>query len=81
MQDPRSFCMWASSTGVAMAAQNESQVWIAEIAAGPLAPNNQTTPVKADDAASEREVRPVGNDSLLERFLNNLRLALSVPHA
>jgi hypothetical protein len=64
-----------------MAAQSEKPVRVAKPAPEPLVPMGQTAPIKADCADIDRDDRPVRNESLLERFLQNLRIALSAPHA
>jgi len=64
-----------------MAAQSEKPVRVAEPAPEPLVPMGQTAPIKADCAEIDCNDRAGRNDSLMERFLRNLRMALSVPHA
>ena len=64
-----------------MAAQDEPPIRIVDTAAGPLIPKGQTTPVTTDDSAIDFDDRPGRNDSLVERFLYNLRVALSAPHS
>jgi hypothetical protein len=62
-----------------MTAQDQTPLRAAETA-GPLIPKSQPAPIKAGDASMDYEVRPGSSDSLVERFLYNLRVVLSAPH-
>jgi hypothetical protein len=64
-----------------MTVQDESPIRIGDSAADPLIPKGQTFPIKAADVAIDYADRQVRNETLFERFLRNLRNALSAPHA
>jgi hypothetical protein len=64
-----------------MTAQYESPIGIGDSAAAPQIPKGQTAPIKAADVANDYIDRQVPNGTLFERFLRNLRIALSAPHA
>lgn len=63
-----------------MATQNETPVRVVETAAGSPVPNGQISPINSQNASINREEWPGHNDSLTERFLYNLRIALSAWH-
>jgi hypothetical protein len=62
-----------------MAAQEPMLVQAVESTATPIS-KSQASSIKTGSAPTDRDDLPKRSDSLLERFLNNLRLALSVPH-
>ncbi len=63
-----------------MATQDETPVRVVETAAGSLVAKGQASQIKAELASGDRDDWPGCNDSLTERFLYNLRVALSAWH-
>jgi hypothetical protein len=63
-----------------MSTQREAAACGEESVIGLAAQNGQPAPTVKDHSNVERHDWPGRNESLMERLLNNLRLALSSPH-